>query len=96
MRKQFAIQWKSEVSRFVSHIKKNRDRNLSNLELLLKESIGLNFTDDRFAKLFGYLFNLQFSFEPELQEGLRLFYQFAERLGLGPRPKNLEFFQPEC
>ncbi len=92
VRRDFAEEYPEEVSVFSRRLKKSRDRNLMDLETLVKDALGLTFLDKRFPKVFGYLFNLSYTLDPEMREGLELFYRLANRLRLSPRPKNLEFF----
>lgn len=92
VRKDFAAQYLQDVEWFTRCLQKNRDRNLQNIEQLLKDSMGLSFMDAKFSKLFGYLFNLHFGLDKSFQEGLELFYRLAYRGGFAPKPKTLEFF----
>ena len=92
VRREFAETRAGEVSAFCRTLRRNLDANLVDIEKLLKESLGLGFMDARFSKIFGYLFNLSYGMDPSMREGLELFYRFANRLGISPRLKNLEFF----
>ncbi|MSR77253.1 MAG: hypothetical protein EXS63_03360 [Candidatus Omnitrophica bacterium] len=93
--KDFAKRYPEEVRWLCSRIQATRDSNLENLEQLLKDAEGLHFMDEKFGKLFGYLFNLIFSLDKPMQEGLELFFRLAHRYGLSPRLKRLEFFKME-
>lgn len=95
VRKSFAQDYPAEVSWICEQIAKTREKNLADIEQLLKEALDLQFTSEQFTKLFGYLFNLNYGLESRVLEGLELFYRLAERLGLGIRPKNLEFFNTQ-
>lgn len=92
VRRAFAEEHPEEVTAFSRRLKTNRDRNLMDLETLLKESQNLTFLDPRFPKVFGYLFNLSYTLDPEMREGLELFYRLANRLKISPAARNLEFF----
>lgn len=96
VRHKFAAEYPAEAGWAAQRIRRNRDRNLQDIELLLKDTLGLSFLDERFSKLFGYLFNLNYGLDAAMQDGLQLFYRLAHRLGVSPRAKPLEFFVPEC
>jgi chorismate dehydratase len=96
VRREFAEKHGKEIADLARMVMENRDRNLADIEMLLKESQGLSFTDERFSKLFGYLFNLHYGLDPAIQEGLELFYRLFERFSGQARPKSLEFFKYEC
>lgn len=93
VRRDFAAARPKEVSYFYRRLVKNLDRNLSNLETLLKEARQLTFIDKRFPQIFGYLFNLSYGLDPSMREGLELFFRMAHRLGMSPRPRPFEFFE---
>lgn len=95
VRREFAQNHPQEVSYFCRKLKKNVDRNLAHIETLMKEGLRMDFLSDRFPKIFGYLFNLNYGLDPSMREGLELFYRMTYRLGLSPRPKKLEFFKPD-
>ncbi len=92
VRRQFAEDNASELTAFCKNLRKNLERNLQNLEALLKDSLGLTFLDEKYSKIFGYLFNLNYGMEGDIQEGLELFYRLAHRMKAAPRPAALEFF----
>ncbi len=91
VRKEYAKNFPEDVAAFREILKHNLDRNLADIEKLIKDAIGLNFLDKRFSKIFGYLFNLNFGFDAQMREGLELFYKCAAQAGLAPQPKPLEF-----
>ena len=93
VRRDFARKHPEEVSLFYSQLKANLERNLADLENLIKETLDLDFIDDRFPKLFGYLFNLNYNLDGTMREGLELFFRLAHRLRVSPRLKALEFFE---
>jgi chorismate dehydratase len=93
VRKQFASKHPEEVAAFHRALKANLNRNLVDIETLIRETLHLSFLDAQFPKIFGYLFNLSYGFDANMQEGLELFYRLANRLGVSPRPKKLEFFE---
>lgn len=93
VRRDFAEANPEEVVSFTKKLKKNLNHNLTDIEGLIRDSLNLTFLDERFPKIFGYLFNLSYGMDPLMQEGLELYYQLAHRLGVSPRPKELEFFK---
>jgi chorismate dehydratase len=94
VRKKFADQYPDEIASFWRQLKKNTEKNLMDIEALIKEATGLTFLDDRFPKVFGYLFNLNYGLDEEALSGLELFYRLAHRLGVSPKPGKPEFFAP--
>ncbi|MBI2166672.1 MAG: menaquinone biosynthesis protein [Candidatus Omnitrophica bacterium] len=80
-----------EVLGFYENLKNNLERNLGDLEKLLKEALGLTPADERFPALFSYLFNLSYGLDPAMREGLEHFYKLAHRLGISPEADQLEF-----
>jgi len=82
-----------EVNRFFHRLKTNLERNLEDLEKLLREGLELDFIDERFPTAFGYLFNLNYSLDEPMRQGLELFFRLAHRLGVSPRPKKLRFIE---
>lgn len=82
-----------EVFEFYRRLKANTERNLQDLEALLKEALGLTIADKRFSQVFGYLFNLNFFLDEEMKKGLELFYRFAARAGLAPKVKEIHFIE---
>ena len=82
-----------EVVEFYRRLKANVERNLQDLELLLKEAFSLTVADDQFSQMFGYLFNLNYYFDREMKHGLELFYRFAARAGLAPKVKEIQFVE---
>lgn len=82
-----------EVHRLYRRLKSNLEKNLEDLEKLLREGLGMTLADERFPTVFGYLFNLNYHLDPPMQEGLELFFRFAHRLGVSPCPKKLEFIE---
>lgn len=80
-----------EVKGFYGRLKSNLERNLQDLERLLREGLGLTLVDEKFPTVFSYLFNLNYALDGTMQEGLNLFFRFAHRLGISPRPRKLEF-----
>ena len=81
------------VIQFCRRLKTNLQNNLADLERLLREGLGLTLADEKFPTVFGYLFNLSYGLDPEMQGGLELFFQLAHRLGFSPRPDKLEFVE---
>ena len=93
VRKDFYEKYPNEVNNFSRRLKANTERNLVDIEKLLKEALQVTLADEKFATVFGYLFNLNYFLEDEMQHGLELFYRLAHRLGVSPRPKKLEFIE---
>lgn len=93
VRREFADKNSEEVSEFSKLLKKNLDKNLEHLETLLKDGLGLTFMDAKYSKIFGYLFNLQYTLDEQILVGLELFYKYAHQEGLAPKPEPLEFFK---
>lgn len=82
-----------EVRTFYRKLKSNLERNLLDLERLLREGLGLNFSDGRFPVVFGYLFNLSYGLDGSMKEGLLRFFDYAHQLGISPSPKRLKFIE---
>ena len=93
VRRDFAKRHPEEVSALYWRLKRNLDHNLADLESLLKKAMNFDFIDERFPKVFGYLFNLIYTLDGPMFEGLELFYRFAGRLEISPRPQKIEFFE---
>ncbi len=94
VQRRFARDNPEVLSALYHTIIRNREKNLADIETLIKESLQMSFLDPDFSKIFGYLFNLNYTLDPAMEEGLSLFYRLAHRLGLSPRPRALEFFNP--
>ncbi|MBI4357892.1 MAG: menaquinone biosynthesis protein [Candidatus Omnitrophica bacterium] len=82
-----------EVFQFSRRLRENAERNLQDLETLMKEALGLTIADARFSQVFGYLFNLNYFLDSEMKEGLELFYRFAARAGLAPKVTEIRFIE---
>ena len=80
---------------FLDSLQKTLLVNLMDLEKVVREALGLDIKDERFVKVYNYLVNLRFYMTPEILDGLQLFYQYANELGLAPDPHELEFFESE-
>ena len=93
VRKEFFKAYPRETFEFLRILKENLERNLQDLEKLLKEAISLTIASDRFAAVFGYLFNLNYYMDQEMREGLELFYRFAARAKLAPQVKEIHFIE---
>lgn len=83
------------VNVFYRRLKANLEKNLQDLERLLREGLQLGFADEKFATVFGYLFNLSYGLDDAMQEGLELFFRRAHELGVSPRPKKLKFIKAD-
>ncbi len=93
VRKKFAAKHPEEVAAFCRRLGDNLHKNLSDIEALVRQSLGMNFMDERFSKVFGYLFNLNYGLDQNMIEGLELFYRLAHRLQAAPKPEKLQFFE---
>lgn len=93
VRREFAEDFPEETAAFLRNLKKNLDKNLGNIEGLLKEGLKMTFLDVRFSKVFGYLFNLSYGLDKSMREGLELFYRLAHRLNVSPRFAGFESFK---
>lgn len=91
VRKEFYEQHPEEVKVFCGRLKANLQKNLVDLEKLIREGFGITLADERFSTAFGYLFNINYGFDEGMREGLELFYEYAHRLGVSPSPKKLEW-----
>lgn len=83
----------SEVHRWYRRLKLNLEKNLQDLEKLLRDGLGLTIADEKFPTVFGYLFNLNYSLDKAMRQGLELFFRLAHRLGVSPPPRKLEFIE---
>ncbi len=92
-RREFAENFPEETAAFLRNLKKNLNKNLEDLEGLIKDGLKMSFLDERFSKVFGYLFNLNYGLDETMQEGLELFYRLAGRLKVSPRFREFEFFK---
>ncbi|HLD50293.1 MAG TPA: menaquinone biosynthesis protein [bacterium] len=92
VRRAFAEDHPEEVERFVKKLKQNLEMNLADIESLIHRSLGLTFLDEKFSRIFGYLFNLNYYLDTATGEGLDLFFRLANRIGISPRPEPLDFF----
>lgn len=93
VRRQYADKNPAEVAAFLQALKENLERNLMDLEQLIKEAAQLTFLDEKFSKVFGYLFNLNYGLNEEIKEGLELFYRLAHRLKAASKLEKLHFFK---
>ncbi|HTL48552.1 MAG TPA: menaquinone biosynthesis protein [Verrucomicrobiae bacterium] len=93
VRRDFAQAHPEEVALILKDLRESRDRNLTDLEGLLKEAMNITFLDPKFPKVYGYFFNLNFHLDEGVMEGLELFYRLAQRLGVSPKAKKIEFFK---
>ncbi len=92
VRKTFAQKHPEIVTSFYHRLKANLNKNLSDIESLIRDALQMSFLDTDFPKVFGYLFNLSYGLDATMLEGLELFYRFANRLQISPRYKKIEFF----
>lgn len=93
VRREFARQNPEAVALITRKLSENLERNLTDIETLIRDALGMNFLDIHFSKVFGYLFNLHYRLDHPMQDGLELFYRLAKRAGLAPQPNPLEFFK---
>ena len=93
VRRAYYALYPREVVEFQKKLRENTERNLQDLETLLREALSLTVANDRFSQVFGYLFNLNYYLDQEMKEGLELFFRFAARAELAPKVKQLEFIE---
>ena len=93
VRKEFYEHSPREVFEFHRRLKETSQRNLQDLETLIRESLGITLADDRFSAVFGYLFNLNYRLDQEMMEGLRLFYEYAAQCQLAPKLNQIHFLE---
>lgn len=93
VRKEFFRAYPRETFEFLRILKENLERNLQDLEKLLKEALSLTIASDQFAAVFGYLFNLNYYMDQEMKQGLELFYRFAARAKLAPQVQDIHFIE---
>lgn len=96
VRKSYYEEHTGEVSRFHEKLKFNLEKNLQDIEKLLREGLGLTLADEKFPVLFGYLFNLSYGLDESMKEGLGQFFRYAHELGVSPPFKDLEFIGAEA
>jgi chorismate dehydratase len=92
VRRAFAVRHPDVLRHFAAVLKENLLRNLEDPENLLKQALGITPADKRFCQLLGYLVNLQYGLDQDMQEGVLRFFELAHKEGLVPAPKPLEFF----
>lgn len=93
VRRKFYEQHARDVFEFYKKLKGNIERNLQDLETLLKEAYHLTVASEDFSRVFGYLFNLNYYLDPDMKKGLELFYNFAERAHLAPAVSKIDFIE---
>ncbi len=93
VRKKFYELYREETVNFFRELKAVTERNLLNLEQLIKESLEITIADERFTSVFGYLFNLSYLIDDEVKKGLLLFYRYANDLGILPHVPELNFIE---
>ena len=93
VRKDFALQHAGALRIFTETLKENLLQNLADPEALLKRALGIAPSDKRFCQMLGYLVNLQFTLDAEMQDGALRFFELAHEEGLAlTAPKPLQFF----
>ena len=90
VRRKYYEKHPEEVRAFSRRLQANLEKNLQDLERLLREGMGLTMTDERFPTVYGYLFNLSYGLDEAMCEGLERFYRHAGELGLAPAARPLE------
>ncbi len=93
VRRKYYEKHTQEIYEFYRKLKETTERNLQDLETLLREALGLTVASDQFSKVFGYLFNLNYFLDREMKEGLELFYRLAIRAKLAPPVKEIHFIE---
>lgn len=93
VRKEFYKENSSAVLKFYKLLKENTERNLQDLEALIRDSLSCTIADDRFASIFGYLFNLTYFLDEQMLKGLQHYYDLAHQAGLVPQVNQIHFFE---
>ncbi|MFA7255019.1 MAG: menaquinone biosynthesis protein [Candidatus Omnitrophota bacterium] len=93
VRKDFAARHPETLKAFLETLKENLQKKLADPEGLLKQSLGIAPSDKRFCQLLGYLVNLQYTLDQDMQEGVMRFFELAHEQNLAPAPKPLHFFE---
>ena len=91
VRKKFYREQPEAVKTFCRRLKSNTEKNLQDIEKLLREGLDMTIVDEKFPTAFGYLFNLNYSFDADMQKGLLHFFDLACELGISPPARKLEF-----
>jgi chorismate dehydratase len=92
VRKEFASKEPEKLRIFAESLKENLLKNLADPEGLLKRALGIAPSDKRFCQLLGYLVNLQYTLDQDMQEGVIRFFEMAHEEGIAPAPQPLRFF----
>lgn len=82
-----------EVFAFHRQLSETVERNLEDLETLIRNALNITLADERFSSVFGYLFNLNYRMDSEMLEGLKLFYEYAAELRLAPPTAEIRFLE---
>jgi chorismate dehydratase len=93
VRKEFFKTHQSEVIQLHAKLHQRLEANLMDLEKLIKEELDVTIADERFGPLFGYLFNLNYLIDDQMEKGLLRFFDLASQLKLAPRISKLEFIK---
>lgn len=93
VRRDFASGAPEPLKVFAEVLKENLLKNLAGPEDLLKRALGVAPSDKRFCQLLGYLVNLQYTLDADMQEGVLRFFELAHEQGLAPAPQPLQFFE---
>lgn len=93
VQRKFYEEWPKETFRFYRRLKENTEKNLQDLESLIRDSLDITLADNRFATVFGYLFNLNYHFDAEMLQGLELFYEYAHEAGFIPKVNGIRFLE---
>lgn len=84
VRRAYYREHREEVREFHRRLKENLERNLQDLEQLIREGLGLSFVDEKFPTVYGYLFNLHYTLDEPMRQGLELFFRLAKLIGVRP------------
>ena len=93
VRRSFYQEFPNQTFWFFRKLKENTERNMQDLELLIREGLEMTIANENFATVFGYLFNLNYHLDHEMLKGLELFFRLAARLGLAPKVDRLRFIE---
>lgn len=88
VRKSFLEEYPEAVTDFCKSLKENTLRNLGDPERLVKDSLKIDFSDERFSRIFGYISNLEYFWNPETKEGLALFSDYSKKMIAGEKSRT--------
>lgn len=93
VRRSYFDEYPNQVFWFYRKLKENTERNMQDLEHLIREGLDMTIASEHFTTVFGYLFNLNYHLDQEMLKGLELFFRLSARLGLSPKVDRLRFIE---